>query len=91
MGFVNKWTVVDMLTAFENEFQRHKPFSDTESAMYWRLCEIEGDIGKLPSADLEEVVRCCDCRFWDEGVCSLLSSDTPCDWYCANGRRLDNE
>lgn len=62
MGFVNKWTVVDMLIDLENEFQKYKPFSDTENAMYRRLCEVKGDIGKLPSADLEEVVRCNDCK-----------------------------
>ena len=99
IGFVNKWTVVDMLTAFENEFQRHKPFSDTENAMYWRLCEIEGDIGKLPSADLVEVVRCKDCADRDEEPCddnllwcNRIGNAVLPFGYCSDGiRRLGNE
>ena len=100
MDFVNKWTVVYMLTALENEFQKYKPFSDTEKAMYWRLCEIECDIGKLPSADVEEVVRCENCSYSKQAkinekgfkICPISGMEiTDYDFCSYADRRTDDE
>jgi hypothetical protein len=44
---IDKWKVVDMLTALENEFQHYKPFHGFEHAMYRKLCDVEMEIGKM--------------------------------------------
>lgn len=53
---INKWKVVNMLTSLENEFQKFKPFEGFENAMYRKLCEVEIEIGKMPTVDAVEVV-----------------------------------
>lgn len=49
--YIDKWAVVDKLTALENEFQHFKPFEGFEHAMYRKLCEVEMEIGKMPAAE----------------------------------------
>lgn len=59
--------------------------------------ELVGCLEDTPAADVVEVVRCKDCRFWTkqndslQGRC-LLSENYPTrEWYCANGERKDGE
>lgn len=59
--------------------------------------ELVGCLEDTPAADVVEVVRCKDCRFWTkqndslQGRC-LLSGNYPTrEWYCANGERKDGE
>ena len=54
---IDKWKVVDMLTALENEFQHYKPFHGFEHAMYRKLVEVEMEIGKIPAVEAEPVVH----------------------------------
>lgn len=48
-------------------------------------------------ADVVEVVRCKDCKWWTkqggslQGRCALMQSYPTGAWYCANGEREDDE
>ena len=57
-----------------------------------KICE------KVPAADVVEVVRCKDCKYWDCGVCELHSEEPDqystgleiemfADDYCSYGER----
>ena len=57
---------------------------------------IEELPGWVPSQSVEslnvdavEVVRCRDCKFWDNGDCYRLELSRPDD-YCSYGERRDN-
>lgn len=53
----------------------------------------------LPTADVVEVVRCKDCRYWENGkdyhpCCNHFGSmmtDTIADDFCSFGERKDND
>lgn len=55
--YIEKHKIINLLTALENEFQQFKPFKGFENAMYRKLCETEITIGKLPAADVAQVVH----------------------------------
>lgn len=66
--YVEKHKIINLLTALENEFQQFKPFKGFENAMYRKLCETEITIGKLPAADVAQVVH----GWWNANeICSL--------------------
>lgn len=54
-------------------------------------CIVEDCIKNFPAADVEEVVHCRDCKWWEkykdslQGRCSLHSISPTGSWYCANG------
>jgi hypothetical protein len=54
---------------------------------------ITGLIDRQPTADVEEVVRCKDCRYWDgEGRCETPTNGITRDFthpydYCSYGER----
>lgn len=58
----------------------------TNIYMRWisALSEAWNDI---PSADVQPVVRCKECRWWNEGYCRLIKYETTDDWFCADGWR----
>lgn len=98
--YIKKWFVVNKLIELENEFQRHKPFSGSEHDMYRKICEVEMAFGKTQSADVVEVVRCKDCKHWNEDAlaCDLLpwvDSSEHENWYeddfCSYGERRTDE
>ena len=56
-----------------------------------RLCE---DIDKFPTADVVEVVRCKDCRYFEpekysESWCHVWGRRTSIGEFCSCGRRED--
>lgn len=66
------------------------------------VCEEPGDFRKAienaPSVDAVEVVRCKDCKHWQESVdgitkwCPLLmDKETKADDFCSYGERKDND
>lgn len=54
-----------------------------------------------PLTDVIEVVRCKDCRWWerdyqpryhpDERPCNMVGMGTPPEWFCAEGKRRDDD
>lgn len=53
-------------------------------------------IEKAPAADVVEVVRCKDCKYWrqvneERFACWLLGFEMDYDEYCSYGKRKDNE
>lgn len=51
-------------------------------------------IDAMPTLDAVPVVRCRDCRWWQNVQCSAMISDLPLstdpDWFCADGERRDD-
>lgn len=52
------------------------------------------DIDKIPTADVVEVVRCKDCKWWKNGelcrnVNGLNSIVWNGEWFCASGQRKE--
>ena len=99
--YIEKRKVVNLLIELENEFQQFKPFKGFERAMYRKLCEAEIAIGKLPAADVVQVLRCKDCVHWDDdpdtygsdygpkGKCMKSFETMRADGFCSYGERKD--
>lgn len=90
--YIEKRKVVNLLIELENEFQQFKPFKGFEHAMYRKLCEAEITIGKLPAADVVQVLRCKDCKDWGPGtgdvpICWETYEPMPPDGFCSIGER----
>ena len=69
-----------------------------------RICDsyirlVKEEIKLRPTADVVEVVRCKDCKYWnDAGLCKKHSNPivgaiygTDADDYCSEGKRKDDE
>lgn len=67
-----------------------------------RVCHVIGKIidhiEAMPTADVAEVVRCRDCRFWNkmsdsaQGRCILSENYPTGTYFCANGKkRMDGD
>lgn len=54
-------------------------------------------INSMPEADVAEVIRCKDCKYWDklneglQGRCILSGNYPTGTWYCANAERKDEQ
>lgn len=61
------------------------------------LRDVKKSIEATPAADVVEVVRCKDCRYWENGkdyetYCNHwdnMMADTKADDYCSYGKRKD--
>ena len=55
---------------------------------------IKDVVAKMPTADVVEVVRCKDCKWWEydtifeDGWCRGKRQGNP-KWFCADGERKD--
>lgn len=92
--YIEKQKAVDLLIELEKEFQQFKPFNGFENAMYRKLCEAEIAIGKLPAADVVQVLRCKDCKDWGPGtggipICWETYEPMPPDGFCSIGERKE--
>ena len=58
---------------------------------------VERAIKAIPAADVVEVVRCKDCKWWTkqtdsmQGRCALSVHYPTGYWYCYNGERSEDE
>ncbi len=69
--------------------------SDSPELIYYSKQEAIDCIKSLPAADVVEVVRCKDCKFWDFGRCEgikngLIQEYTQPDDYCSYGDRAEH-
>ena len=53
------------------------------------LVATREDINAIPAADVEPVVRCKDCKWYETGVCDFLGAVTLDDDYCSIGARTE--
>lgn len=56
-------------------------------------CIIENAIKNAPTVDAVEVVRCKDCKCWEDGwlgYCTKGHFAIPYDGFCSYGERKDN-
>ena len=60
LDLINKWDVVNKLIRLENSYNFYKDVWDAQT-LYRRICELEIGIGKTPTVDAVEVVRCQNC------------------------------
>lgn len=70
-------------------------FADVQLANRgWRddVCELLDDVmyalEEAPTIDAVEVVRCKDCRYWNNGDCYRLELSRPDD-FCSYGERKE--
>ena len=96
LDLINKWDVVNQLIRLENNYQFYKEQWDAET-LYRRICELEIGIGKTPTVDAVEVVRCKNCKMrCPESVCiakhcTLTGIPVDDDDFCSYGERRDGE
>ena len=97
LELIKKWDVVNKLIQLENNYQFYKEQWDAD-VLYRRICELEIGIGKMPTVDAVEVVRCKDCKQWGGvafgNVCRRWSAPlagmkncTKADDFCSYGER----
>ena len=59
------------------------------------LTEVRDRIEALPTIDAVPVVRCKDCKYWEEESTFCLNkegcygSETTADWFCADGKEKE--
>lgn len=76
---------------YTDEFRKHKSYTVAGMA------HIAQDILEAPTLDAVPVVRCKDCKWWTkqeksiQGRCALNGMYPTGGWYCANGRREDDD
>ena len=76
LDLINKWDVVNKLIQLENNYNFYKDVWDAQ-ILYRRICELEIGIGKTPTVDAVEVVRCKDCKWRKEWISGGF-------FYCCN-------
>lgn len=54
----------------------------------YRYCGIKFDVEEMPTIDAAPVVRCKDCKFWENGDCYRLELSRPDD-FCSYGERRE--
>lgn len=54
------------------------------------IVSLAKGIDMIPAADVQEVVRCKDCRHWNNGDCYRLELSKPDD-FCSYGERKEAE
>ena len=54
---------------------------------FWDEAVLISDIKNAPTVDAVEVVRCKDCKYWGQDVCSFSGDDES---FCTNPNGLDN-
>ena len=92
-----------VIKTIKNHKCESKVVYSIEEALYCVGQEIGKAIGNVPAADVVEVVRCKDCKYWkcyggqyaDDGECWHLGELDCCmhkDDYCSKGKRkMDKE
>jgi hypothetical protein len=73
----------------------------TYEEIFWTESEqavVRNFLAKIPKVDAVEVVRCKDCKHWQEhdgdmycGCWANLMTDTAADDFCSYGERKDGE
>ena len=86
----------------DNGFTR-KEYIEREAAIkrLERLFQLQAQTARsiieaIPAADVVPVVRCGECKHYDNGWCHRVHnptqySKTPDDWFCADGERKDGD
>ena len=73
---------------------------DADGYIWVRTSDVAHMIDDIPAADVVEVVRCGECKYWydnaptgyDTGACGLVIGITNANFFCADGkRRCPNE
>lgn len=60
----------------------------------WGYEGMREDLEKLPTADVVEIVRCKDCKYWkqvtaERHACCVFGFEMDCDEYCSYGERKE--
>lgn len=74
--------------------EHRKQFTSYDDAFETGWNEALSCVNIVPSADVVEVVRCKNCKWWDSdcGWCDLWGNTHEYkDGYCSYGERKDNE
>lgn len=85
--------LVDRAVLYERLKQWQDAVYDTLTLSF--LHEVKMLIGSAPHVKAVELVRCGECKHWEEESTFCLNKDgcygseTPDDWFCADGERKD--
>ena len=88
------------VNTLRNEMYHEAFETDTEMQRWDSGCWIryklfENILDQLPTADVVEVVRCKECRYWDNRfdvmVCNLTDGMKGASDYCSYGERREDE
>ena len=73
----------------------HPQNQDYGTGYFSALSVVEGMLAYAPTVDAVEVVRCKDCKNWEDGYfgyCTKIHTAMDYDGFCSNGeRRIDAE
>lgn len=73
----------EVIASFRKRFYMNKEYiKDAEFVTDW--------VKNIPAADVVEVVRCKDCKYWNHGDCYRQELTRPYD-YCSYGALMDKE
>ena len=86
---------VDMDKVYETARKYHKDFAESIAD----LTSLREVLEDTPTADVVEVVRCKDCKYWQDNnggyphnECKWCGNETPDDVdYCSCGERMEEE
>ena len=71
-------------------------FEDINNEVYFSLSDVRKAIEQTPTADVVEVVRCKDCKYWQQvnaerHACYYHGHEMDYDEYCSYGERKEQE
>ena len=87
--YIKREDAIERLSYHAYFYQNDREFGGEE--MLYKDSALN-EISELPSADVVEVVRCKDCRHWQDGGFSsycICDGFTHSDDYCSYGERKD--
>ena len=94
--YIKREDAIERLSYHADFYQNDREFGGEE--MLYKDSALN-EISELPSADVVEVVRCKDCKYWDNttkwAVCARWSADpyeqatTEKNDFCSYGERAD--
>ena len=91
--YIKREDAIERLSYHADFYQNDREFGGEE--MLYKDSALN-EISELPSADVVEVVRCKDCKYWDNEDdaerCTHKYGDmwAKPDGYCSYGERTDN-
>ena len=101
--YISRQAAIDWTVGFVQQVEKTEDICIVDPAGWGsdnpvRNYVTEAMTDTIPAADVVEVVRCRDCKYWDGEIrdgfyyfehCSLINEDRISDDYCSYGERAD--
>lgn len=83
---------------YDNLVGKHRSLARSIHGQHVEFCEkMLKAIREQPTVDAVQVVRCGECKYWEEESTFCLNKDgcygseTKTDWFCADGERRNDD